>query len=81
MSLEDKIKLEYISPELYVSKSVAVVGSSKILLDNEWGEEIDSHDDEANHVEADKLLIEFLKAINCKRLAAAWEEIGPKWYS
>lgn len=39
------VKLKYISPELYVSDSIAVVGSSKVLLKNEWSKEIDKHDD------------------------------------
>jgi hypothetical protein len=38
-------KLEHIQPNLKISENVAVIGSSYTLLNNQYGEEIDSFDD------------------------------------
>lgn len=38
-------KLEHIQPNLKISENVAVIGSSYTLLENKYGEEIDSFDD------------------------------------
>jgi hypothetical protein len=35
-------KLEHIQPNLKISENVAVIGSSYTLLNNQYGEEIDS---------------------------------------
>ena len=36
------MKLLYVNPELQISESVAVVGSSGKLVETEYGEEIDA---------------------------------------
>jgi hypothetical protein len=37
-------------------------------------------DKEADHISADDTLIRFLKAIGCRELAEAWENVG-KYYA
>ena len=43
--MNKKIKLPDITPDLFVSDDVAIVGSSSILLDKKEGQKIDAHED------------------------------------
>lgn len=41
----------------------------------------DTHNhDSSAHIEADDILIEFLKTLGYEDVAAAWDAVEPKWY-